>query len=90
MNKRRSDGKRDAPYWEPARACAYCDSINMEVRYGHPALSNFWVECLDCGARGPVADTKHNAISAHNSRVSDKPSAAVEKYVRLRRKLEKE
>ena len=47
------------------RNCRWCHSTDLHIE-------EFYVGCLSCGAIGPSAESKEEAIKAWNSRTPDK------------------
>jgi transcription elongation factor Elf1 len=50
--------------------CVFCGSMNVvlcECEEPAAGCSTFWIECEDCGARGPVSEYKDGAAIHWNA-----------------------
>lgn len=65
---------------EPAKPCPFCASSDVAL---YDVDERVWwrVECLDCGAAGPLAGTEDDGVT-----VSDNKDAAVDAWKRRPRR----
>ncbi|WP_409998301.1 MULTISPECIES: Lar family restriction alleviation protein [unclassified Bradyrhizobium] len=50
--------------------CPFCKSLHVSIwteTDGNFAVTDAWVECDDCGARGPSADTEAESAQKWNA-----------------------
>ena len=51
-------------YYKSKKGCPFCQQKDgIIVKSTPPAMEGLQVECNDCGARGPIYETKEEAIS---------------------------
>lgn len=54
------------------RGCPFCDDGYPEMRwsdYPPGVTQDYWVECSECGAKGPYAHDEKTAVENWNRRV---------------------
>jgi hypothetical protein len=55
------------------KPCAWCQSAAIPLVQTGATLSEWFLECRDCGACGPTRDNREAAIAAWNTRVPPAP-----------------
>lgn len=51
-------------YYASVNGCPFCQEKNTNiVKSAPPSMEGLQVECNDCGARGPIYETKDEAIT---------------------------